>query len=246
METNTAGEVRLSRYKAWDLPTRLFHWINLLLVLLLVIIGGVMMFKSDFGISGLDAKIGLKTLHVWIGYAFAINLAFRLLWGLFGPIKARLGKLLPKKGELAGYRAALKKGENPQYLGHNPAGKLAVIALLGLLTLIMVTGLVRAGTDIFYPPLGGMVQEYIAADGVEPASLKPYDDTGVNPDKAAAIKGAKGLAGKVHVYSVYLLLLLVLLHIAAVIHAERKRQPGIISAMFSGNKYLPKTPVDKD
>ncbi len=98
METNTAGEVRLSRYKAWDLPTRLFHWINLLLVLLLVIIGGVMMFKSDFGISGLDAKIGLKTLHVWIGYAFAINLAFRLLWGLFGPIKARLGKLLPKKG----------------------------------------------------------------------------------------------------------------------------------------------------
>jgi len=108
-----------------------------------------------------------------------------------------------------------------------------------------MTGLIRAGTDIYYPPLGSTVQSYLAAPNVEPSSLKPYDATGVDTDKANAIKPIKGLAGEVHVYAVYLLMLLIVLHVFAVVYTEIKHQPGIISAMFSGTKIIQGKPKDE-
>ncbi|CAM2879682.1 cytochrome b/b6 domain-containing protein [Shewanella loihica] len=225
-------------YKVWDTPTRLFHWINLGLVMVLIFIGMVMLFKGDIGISGLEAKIGLKKLHVWVGYLFAINLSVRLIWGVIGSHSARLSQLLPDLKGLSGYKAKLAKGESPQYLHHNPMGRLAIFAMMLLLVTIMVTGLVRAGTDIYYPPFGGAVSDYIAQPGVDGASIKPYDDTGVDAQKVAVLKPYKSLAGEVHVYSVYLLILMIVLHVAGVIVAEIKHQPGLVSAMISGNKPL--------
>ncbi|WP_281212244.1 cytochrome b/b6 domain-containing protein [Shewanella insulae] len=225
-------------YKVWDRPTRLFHWINLGLVMVLIFIGMVMLFKADIGISGLEAKIGLKKLHVWVGYLFAINLSIRLIWGVIGSHSARLSQFLPDPKGLSRYKAKLAKGGSPQYLHHNPMGRLAIFAMMLLLVTIMLTGLVRAGTDIYYPPFGGAVSDYIAQPGVEGASIKPYDDTGVDGKKVAILKPYKSLAGKVHLYSVYLLILIIVLHIAGVIVAEIKHQPGLVSAMISGNKPL--------
>ncbi|MCG9738630.1 cytochrome b/b6 domain-containing protein [Shewanella insulae] len=225
-------------YKVWDRPTRLFHWINLGLVMVLIFIGMVMLFKADIGISGLEAKIGLKKLHVWVGYLFAINLSIRLIWGVIGSHSARLSQFLPDPKGLSRYKAKLAKGGSPQYLHHNPLGRLAIFVMMLLLVTIMLTGLVRAGTDIYYPPLGGAVSDYIAQPGVDGASIKPYDDTGVDGKKVAILKPYKSLAGKVHLYSVYLLILMIVLHIAGVIVAEIKHQPGLVSAMISGNKPL--------
>jgi len=71
-------------YKAWDLPIRLFHWINFLCVLTLSILGLIMLNKAAIGISGPEAGIGLKTLHVVAGYVFAVNLLVRIAWGFAG------------------------------------------------------------------------------------------------------------------------------------------------------------------
>lgn len=241
-------DITLNTYSVWDKPSRLFHWINALLVLILTIVGLIMLFKGEFGITELSAKIGLKRLHVYIGYAFTLNLLIRLVWGFIGNKYARFRHIMPNSrtlAELKDYQAKLNLGQQPQYLGHNPKGKLAVLAMMLLLVVIMLTGLFRAGTDIYYPPLGGTVQQYLAETNVNPDKLKPYDNEGVNPEKAAALKPMKGLAGSMHVYSVYLLLLLIVLHIIAVIYTERRQQPGIISAMFSGKKWIQGEPQDK-
>ncbi|QYJ69899.1 cytochrome b/b6 domain-containing protein [Shewanella sp. FJAT-51649] len=248
MSNPQPNSIEMQSYRVWDRPTRLFHWINLILVLALIIVGGMMMFRSDLGITELSGKIGLKTMHVIIGYGFAINLLIRLVWGFVGNKYARFSHMFPNtnsKSELQSYKAELAAGKNPQYLGHNPKGKFAVLAIMLLLVTIMITGLIRAGTDIYYPPLGSTVQSYLAAADVEPNSLKPYDATGVDTDKANAIKPMKGLAGEVHVYAVYLLMLLIVLHVFAVIYTEVKRQPGIISAMFSGKKLIQGQPKDE-
>ena len=236
-------------YTVWDRPTRWFHWINVLLVLSLLFVGLIMLFKSELGIQALEAKIALKTVHVVIGYLFAINLIIRLIWGVMGNKYARFSHMLPNKHfkhELASYKADIDAGKSPQYLGHNPKGKLAVLAIMLLLITIMATGLIRAGTDIYYPPFGGSIQVYLADDNVEPSSLKPYDQTGINAEKANAMKPLKGLAGDIHLYAVYLLLLMIVLHVSAVIYAEVKRQPGIISAMFSGKKLIKGEPKDTE
>jgi Ni,Fe-hydrogenase I cytochrome b subunit len=58
-------------YKAWDLNTRSFHWINVLCIIVLSILGLIMLNRSSIGISGTEAGVGLKTLHVTVGYVFA-------------------------------------------------------------------------------------------------------------------------------------------------------------------------------
>ncbi|BAJ01954.1 cytochrome b/b6 domain-containing protein [Shewanella violacea] len=243
--STTENTIQSKTYRVWDRPTRVFHWLNLLLVLSLMFVGLIMMFKSEIGITGLEAKIGLKELHTIIGYLFAINLMIRLAWGFMGNRFARFARNVPRIAEIKDYKAVLREGGNPQYIGHNPMGKLAVLVIMLTLTLIMVTGLIRAGTDIYYPPLGASLTQYIAAEGVDASSIKPYDETGVDKAKLAVIKPYKSLAGTVHLYSVYFLMLLIVLHVTGVIIAELRHQPGIISAMFSGNKHIVGSPLDK-
>jgi len=241
-------DYRTKVYKAWDLPTRLFHWINFLCIILLSILGLIMLNKGAIGISGNEARIGLKILHVTVGYVFAANLIFRIIRGFAGGRYSRWKTLLPGKNfraELKHYKAAKTAGEPQTFIGHNPKGKLSVLVLLLLLTFMMFTGLIRAGTDIYYPPFGHLAASYVVAEGVSPSQIKPYDNTGTDADKMAQLKAFKSPIGTVHIYGAYLLWVLVLIHIIAVVRAEISGQGTLVSAMFSGKKHLPREPVDQ-
>jgi cytochrome b len=135
-------------------------------------------------------------------------------------------------------------GEPKQYLGHNPLGRLAVTVMMISLLVMAVTGLVRAGTDIYYPPFGSIAAEYVAAEGVDPATLKPYDKTFVDAAKMKELSAFKGPFGEVHIYTSYFLMLLIFLHIFAVAHVEITEGGGLVSAMISGRKTLRKEPED--
>jgi len=181
-------------YQAWDLPVRLFHWINFFTVFLLIVIAGIMLFKSELGITGTDAKVGLKVLHVSFGYLLIINLLIRIVWMFTGSRFARWSAVFPTLkaiAQLKPYRDSLRQGEPQQFLGHNPPGRLAISLIYLLLLTLAVTGLVRAGTDIYYPPFGTSVQAYLADSGVEPGALIPYDSTGENSEKKASLKELK-------------------------------------------------------
>ena len=237
----------LKEYKVWDAPTRIFHWVNFTTVLLLIFMGLMMLFKKDMGIESLDAKIALKTIHVLIGYVFVLNLAVRVVWAFLGNRFARWGSMLPGKGfgtEVKGYLASIKAGEPKQYLGHNPLGRLAVAVLMASLLVMAATGLIRAGTDIYYPPFGSIAAEFVAAEGVDPATLKPYDKTFVDAAKMKVLGSFKEPFGEVHIYTSYFLMFLILLHIFAVARAEITEGGSLVSAMISGRKTLSKEPED--
>lgn len=245
MNVNQQQEIVI--YKVWDVPVRVFHWVNFLCVISLLFMGFIMLYKKELGITSLDAKIGLKQVHVIIGYVFVVNLLIRFAWAFIGNRYARWSTLLPNRGVLSDVRRyveAMWQGQPQAYLGHNPLGRLAVAFLLLLMTTMAVTGLVRAGTDIYFPPFGSWVQEYIAADQVPPSSLKPYDETQVDTEKFQTMKAFKSPFGKVHLYTAYTLLGMLLLHIAAVIVADKREGGAIISAMFTGKKYLSGRPRD--
>ena len=233
--------------KAWDLPTRIFHWVNLLTILILTVLGLVMMYKSDLGISGLDAKIGLKKIHVVIGYVFATNLMLRVIWGFIDSSSARFKPLFIPLASFSQISSYLKsKHQPPQYVGHNPLGKPMVTILFIVLVLMAATGLFRAGTDIYYPPLGSSIQTYLAKADVPPEQLKPYQEEGVDTDKQTSLAPYKKWMGKLHLWGFWLLMVLATLHIAGAIHTESRRQRGIISAMFSGYKPIEGKAADED
>ena len=96
----------LKSYSVWDAGVRWFHWINLLCVLGLIA-GGVVILNDDaLGLST-DGKIVLKTVHVVIGYAFLLNLLWRLVWAFIGGPYARWRTILPGGRGYVGEIAAM-------------------------------------------------------------------------------------------------------------------------------------------
>lgn len=206
-----------------------------------------MLYKKDLGITSVDAKIALKELHIIIGYIFVLNLAWRLILGFIGSKYARWRYIFPGKGFVKSTRSYIKSvadGDAQQYIGHNPLGRLAIFIIILLLLTLSVTGLIRAGTDVYYPPFGSYVSEYIASPGVNPDSIIPYDSTGTDAAKVKNLKAFKGSFGKVHIYSAFTLMFFIFLHIFFVVLTDIREGGSLISAMFTGKKLLNKKPAD--
>lgn len=234
-------------YSVWDRTTRLFHWINVVCVFGLIAVGTFILYASDLGVST-DGKITLKTVHVWIGYAFLTNLLWRLIWGFIGGPYARWSAILPGgKGfgpACVDYLRGLL-GRSPRfYLGHNPLGRIAVTAILLSLVVQGVTGIILAGTDVYMPPFGQYFAEWVAGPDLDPAGVKPYAPETVNAAAYEQMREFRSPVIETHELNYYLLLGLIVAHIVAVAITEIREGGGIISAMFTGRKVSANPPQD--
>lgn len=241
------SESNFQEYKVWDAATRIFHWVNFLSVIMLILFGLLMLYKKELGIVSIEAKIALKEVHVIVGYVFALNLIWRLIWGFIGTRYALWKNIFPGKGFtqlLKNYKTSINSGAPQQFLGHNPMGRLAVSIMILLLVVLMSTGLIRAGTDIYYPPFGSFVAEYIAEENTDPKSLIPYSQKGTNKERAGELKAFKKPFGLIHLYTAYTLMFIIFLHVLFVVRAEKKEGGSLVSAMITGKKLLKDKPVD--
>ncbi len=236
-------------YHVWDRTVRWFHWINVLSVLGLLGSGLVIYNGKALGISA-EAKVFMKQFHAWFGYVMAVNLLWRILWGFLGSRFSRWSAILPfgrgYLAELSAYLKSLRSGEPRYYLGHNPLGRLMVVALLLLLTLQAVTGLVLAGTDLYWPPLGSWIAEWVAPTGVDPSTLLPGDKAMADAAAWDAMRSFRKPYITLHELVFFVLSAAIVVHIAAVVLGEIRERVGLVSAMFHGNKVMPKQPVDMD
>lgn len=115
----------LKRILIWDLPTRVFHWT----------------FALSFAGAYLTAETErYRDIHLALGYLFLGLLVFRLIWGLTGTRYARFSAFLFKPAEIIDYIRGLFSHNAKHYIGHNPAGSVAIFLLLGLGMLISVSG----------------------------------------------------------------------------------------------------------
>jgi cytochrome b len=109
--------------RVWDRFVRSFHW-------LLV---------ASFAIAwACTESIGI--VHKAAGYAALALVAGRVLWGFIGTRHARFADFVPTPAHLRRYLAALARGEEPRYAGHNPLGALMIVFLLSAVATIGVTG----------------------------------------------------------------------------------------------------------
>ena len=240
----------LKYYAVWDRTTRLFHWINVICIIGLISVGVVILNDKALGVSD-DGKYLLKTVHVYIGYIFVLNLLWRIIWGFIGNKYARWKAILPiGKGywhTVSEYIAGLKSGNPPQYLGHNPVAKLMVGFLFLLLITQASTGLVLAGTDLYLPPFGHEIAEWVTGSGEEHdkiKNLKPGSKDNVDSVAYAEMRTFRKPFITTHIYTFYILLVSIFLHIAAVVVTEVREKNGLVSAMFTGKKVVSKHPVD--
>lgn len=171
----------------WDLPTRLFHW---LLVIAVVA-------------SWISVELEEMTLHQWAGYAVMTLVIFRLGWGIWGSRSARFSTFIRSPVTVIKYL----KGAPISYLGHNPAGGLSVMALLGLLITQVSTGLFSHDEVLFEAPFFPLVSEETA-----------------------------NFLGEIHEISFNLLLLMVGLHLGAIAWHKKFKHTNLIIPMLTGGK----------
>lgn len=234
-------------YVAWDVPTRLFHWINALAVFGLLVTGLDILLDTLFHHSP-SGKVTLKGVHVLFGYLMATNLLWRFIWAFFGNRYARWRAIVPGGPgyltALRAYAAAFVAGEPQQYVGHNPLARIAVSLLFVLLLMQATTGLVLAGTDLYWPPFGHWFAAWVAAPGVDPALVAPGATDLIDKTAYDAMRAFRKPFVIVHEYGFYALAAVITMHIIAVVVTEIHEGGSIVSAMFTGRKILSRRPPD--
>jgi len=196
-------QAKQEKILVWDLPVRLFHWTLVL----------------SFAAAYLTAEFHLGFIHVWIGYFLCGLLAFRVVWGFTGNQYARFRTFIFSPQETLTYVRSMRQGNPKHYFGHNPAGALMVFALLGLLSLIFLSGLTTLALIDFEGPLLFLV-DYL-------------DD-----DTSYAVR-------HLHDWLVDGALILIPLHLLGVAAGSLQHKENLVRAMLTGKKDSVATDVSE-
>jgi cytochrome b len=119
-----SGSASPHQIRVWDLPTRLFHW--------LIVIFVVISFTT--GIVGGN----WMSYHLKSGYIIFTLLLFRLSWGFWGGRYSRFVSFVRGPITVMRYAKTLLLKDSPKHLGHNPMGGWSVMAMLAALLVQVV------------------------------------------------------------------------------------------------------------
>lgn len=155
----SSGEVMVEdtkrlRVRVWDLPTRLFHWL-----LVLLVAGAVL--------TGFVAPEWWMGIHLWSGYGIVALIVFRLVWGVFGPEYSRIASFAYGPRQIRDYVNGLLLMRPPHHLGHNPAGAAMIYLLAVVLVGATISGLLVLGGEEKQGPLAGLAS-YALGAGAKP------------------------------------------------------------------------------
>lgn len=183
--------LRARSVKVWDIYTRLFHWVLGIAILVCFI-------AEDQGEMEIHTASGIVVLGL---------VAFRLLWGFFGPHTAQFHRFIRGPQTIIAYIRNGKASQFRPMIGHSPIGALSVVALLVLVTVQATTGLF-ASDDIYTE---GPLVKFVSSDFGK-------------------------LATEIHKVNSNLLLVMIALHIAAVLYYLFVRHENLILPMITGRK----------
>lgn len=234
------------RPERWDAATRGLHWLNAALVAVLVLTGLLFMYRGGLQIDGKEAKMALKGFHSWIGYAFAAAIFARAAWLFLGPPLARWRRVVPDREALRAIPAelhALRSRRPATEPLRSPVSRLSATLMIAMMLLMATTGLIRTSTDLYRLPFGPIVASFVARQGVESSTITWRNEAELaEPYRLRLVTKAKLVAGKLHTYGSWVLLVLALLHVCGVVLTELRQRTGLISTMVSGEAPPPRHP----
>ena len=171
--------------------------------------------------SVVSANIGGNAMvwHFRLGYVVFTLLAFRILWGLVGGRWSRFASFIYAPATTLRYLRGQSHVDEHHDVGHNPLGAFSVFGLLALLA-------VQVGTGLF-------------AD----------DDISNTGPLIKFVSGAtSALLTKWHSsFGQWLIITLVVLHVAAILFYLLKKKQNLVRPMLVGDKALaPDVPASID
>lgn len=186
MTTSKSGQIRV-----WDPVVRTFHWTLVFSFLVAWI-----------------TEDELMTPHVWAGYLITVLLLIRIAWGFIGTPHARFRDFIYSPGVIRNYIRKMSSGNEPRYLGHNPAGGAMVVLLILSLLITVFSGIALYGNTDLAGPMAGIFQGEYSADILE----------------------------ELHEFFANFTLFLVVLHVAGVIWSSLVHRENLVRSMLTGEK----------
>ena len=165
--------------------------------------------------SVISAKVGGNALawHFWLGYGVFALILFRLIWGVVGGRWSRFASFIYAPATTLRYlRGQSRPGEHLD-VGHNPLGAFSVFGLLAVLAAQVGTGLFADDEIASTGPLIKFVS------GATSLTLTHWHKR----------------------YGQWLVIGLVLLHVAAILYYLLRKKQNLVRPMLSGDKPLPPT-----
>lgn len=219
------------RVRVWDRVVRTTHWLIALSILSLAITG-IYIGKPYLvvpGPAGEHFVMGtMKVIHFYSAIVFTLAVLSRILWMFVGPRRARWWNFIPTTKErwkdLVGtFRFyTFLKVDPPPAAGHNALAGFAYFFVFLLYLLMIFTGLAMysVGADVH------SVMNWFSF-------LLP-------------VFGGPQMARWIHHVAMWLLIGFFVHHIYSATYMAIIDKTGVIDSMFSGNKWLPKSLVEKD
>lgn len=148
--------------------------------------------------------------HIYLGYLTGALLLFRYAWGWAGPPPVRHRTLFASLRDAPDYVHGIGRRQPSGVAGHNPIGALSVIAMVLALTAQVVTGLFSEDDALFFS--GPLASE-------------------VSSDVVGMMTGYHHLFAKV-------VLVLVVLHVAAILFYLLWKREDLVTPMLNGRKWV--------
>ncbi|ABC22044.1 cytochrome b/b6 domain-containing protein [Rhodospirillum rubrum] len=202
----------------WDLLVRLAHWS--------VVIA--------FAIAYLSEDDAL-TLHTVAGYAIALIVSLRVIWGFIGSPHARFSDFVKRPAEVIAYLRSVPSGTGKRFIGHNPAGGAMAVALLLGLAATTLSGMATLAEQKHQGPLAPFYSVSAPATaGVSIIAPARADDDG--DARRGGEHRKKSAAKEVHEFFANAMLVLIALHLTGVVLSSRGHHENLIRAMITGRK----------
>ena len=159
------------------------------------------------GLTGFLFPPNWLDVHVWAGAGVGALILLRLVWGVTGPTYSRFRNFTLSPSAVIAHLKDIRASHVQRDGGHNPLGAWMVVALLLTLSAIVVTGLML---------LGGLFKQ--------------------GPGKGVLSFSMGDLMREPHELLAFLLVALVVAHIAGVVFESRRSAEDLARAMVTGKK----------
>ena len=222
-------EPKLKLVYVWQQPVRIYHWVNVLAVFVLVVTGYLI--GAPLAIqSGAEASFNywygtIRFLHFAAGYLFFFNFIFRIYWGFVGNEYAKWDNYIPyKKSQWVSIWNVLKvdifKLKLGPYdtVGHNSLASFSYFITFIAFILQSLTGfgLYAAMSPSWFPKLFAWFVPLVGGDLA---------------------------ARNLHHILMWVFILFTLVHVYLVFYHDYVERNGVTSSMIGGWKFIE---VDKE
>lgn len=223
------------RVYVWELPVRIFHWLNVLALFVLVVTGFIIAnppaILSSAEATNLHSFGIVRFIHFGAAYIFFFNMIFRLYWSIVGNKYASWRAFWPfSKKTWNNFWHVLKidimllNEDHPDVknisIGHNSVATLSYLALFFIALIQVFTGFaLYADTSGWWLP-------------------KLFD--WVSP-----LLGGDFVTRTIHHISTWVFILFSIVHVYLVFYHDWLEGRGEVSSMFGGYKFVREDRVKK-